>query len=310
MSNLDAAEKELAELESQLRQLSEEPVPSDVASPGPDTPPEPEPVKDADYWKAEYQKIEAVKNKRDKDLEKGLHTTLQEKSSLEKELESVRNKASEVDALKAEIERLRTNQVPEVMTLDPDFEDSYPDIAVQIKGIAARIQSTADQRLDELRKEITSQRDRIEAERKNAVVQEHFLNVQAVHADASEYFDPNKLGGAIQAWASSKAEVVENILNNPAAYKPQDVAWVISEFKKEVGLTTKHKPVTGDISIKTGHATQVSNQVESDELTGDEIKHYDRMLEKAKNISDPEKRSKALNDLERKLTNSMFKTHN
>ncbi len=308
--SLKSAEEELAELEAQLNALTKG-VPDEAATieevkvePEPEPEPEvvpDEPVKDANYWKAEYEKIEAVKNKRDKDLEKGLHTTLQVKSELEKELEAARAKAAEVDALKAEIERLRLSQTKGGITLEPEFEDAYPDIASQIKYAVAKVQTDAEQRVEELRKLISTQQERLENERKNAAVQEHFLSVQAVHPDASEYFDPTKLGGAIHAWAATKADVVESILSNPANFKPKDVAWVISEFKKETGLAVKPKvkPVTGDLSIKTGHATVVATDTDDDSLTENEIKNYDKMLEKARRTGD----TKKLSELERKMEN-------
>lgn len=338
-NHAEKADAALAELEAQLQALQtgvpEEPAPAateeaqqtpeaqtETVSSSPvvetetqeqTTAPDPEPTFDVDYW------MKKGKEKRDKELEAGMTKAFQEKKELEKALEAERSKATEIEALKAQIEELKASltkpaapavPAPE-LDLDPDFEENYPDVARQMKALAAKIAAQAAAPVQAVTAQLEEQRKREAAELQKAEAARHFATVQAAHPDAGKFFAEDGLCDAIHAWAETKAPVVRDILINPPSRPAEDLIWVLNEFKREAGLANqqkpKAKPVTGDLAIKTGSPTTPAPVTDPDFFTEQELKNYDSLFNKAMAIRDPELRRAKLLELDKKLTNTTYR---
>lgn len=286
---------------------SSEVVETETQNEVPASEPEPQPVLDVDYW------MKKGAEKRNKELESGMHKAFEEKKALGRELDETKAKLDEIQQLKAELEALKAKTLapspaptPSAdIAFDPTFEEEYPDVAAQLKKVLSQALPKATAPIQSVMAEIEAIKAKELESRAEAEVKAHFMAVSAQHPDAGKFFTDEALSGAVMAWADTKAPIYADILAQPIKYRPQDVAYVLSEFKKETGVAkpvVKAKPVTGDIAIKTGTPTTPSTSTNAEYLTDNELANYDKIMSGILRIRNEEEKHQKLAELERKMT--------
>ena len=294
IAEFEEAERKALEAQNQatvppLEPVEEVPVP--VATPVETAPVEttanPE-VKDIEYWKAEAER----NAKRRKDGERGLHEALAAKSHLSQELEATKQKVDEVSSLKAELEAIkslliskaeptRTTAVSD-FSLDPEFEETYPDIAQSIKKATASVKSEYEKRLEDINRKFEEDRKRVEEQEAKAFEARHFAEVKRLHPDAEDFIG-EKYGPALMQWIQTKPPVFAQVVSNPLNFTPQDVASIIAEFKKETGFNTASpKPASGDIGFKAGKTQAIAQPSTIQPLSNDEIRNFNTLFHNAR----------------------------
>jgi len=122
---------------------------------------------------------------------------------------------------------------------------------------------------------------------------QHFSEVKAIHPDAELFFS-NVLGPAFSEWASTQSPMIEKIATAPMSATSRDVAYVISQFKADTGLSkSASKPSLGDRVTKTMNAPSVHVEPKESKLLSDhDFKNIDNLL--VKNSDNPKEQARLL----------------
>lgn len=250
-----------AELDEQIKLLeaeANESVPDEAAAPEveapveaplPNDPPaEPEvkeaiPPEEADRLKGLVEKYKARAEKRDKDLERGLHTAIAEKKQLEEAKKQ----------LEAELEALR-NRVSTTVDEPIDEDDDFPEVTARVKPIRSELDMLKAE-LAELRKDRETFAKRQEEEAFRSAAERHFSEVSAKHKDAALFLgdDDSDERKAFLAWAEDQEPEYYEAATNAMSKSSAFVSRVLTEFKREIGLDKKvETPGLGDLAVKAG----------------------------------------------------------
>lgn len=302
IAEFEEAERKALEAQNQATVPAEPPVeeaPVPVVPPveaAPVNPPADPEVKDIEYWKAEAER----NAKRRKDGERGLHEALAAKSHLTQELEATKQKVDEVSSLKAELEAIKNLLVAKSepvrsasssseFSLDPEFEETYPDIAQTIKKATASVKSEYEKRLEDINRKFEEDRKRVEEQEAKAFEARHFAEVKRLHPDAEDFIG-EKYGPALMQWIQTKPPVFAQVVSNPLSFTPQDVASIISEFKKETGFNAAvQKPASGDIGFKAGKTQSIGQPSAIQPLNVDEMRNFNQLFHNAR-FNEPAKK--------------------
>lgn len=275
-------------------------VPGEAASKG-DKAKEAEVVKDVAY----YQNLAAAKakeaaeaqeraKKRDADLERGLHENIHKRKELESALEE---RDRQLEELKRKLEAKKLEDEPMVddeafNAFSEEFSDLAPHVKRLLEGVAhstverARLEAKrVKDELDAQRNELKTLIERAKSESAQADNGRHFAAVQAIVPDASQIFDPNGLLPAFNAWAEdSGVPLFSKVATAPPSFAPEDVAYVLKEFKKACGITEVPKPKPGDKLVKTGSESLPTDRAESDVFSQEQLSdpaYIDRLLQES-----------------------------
>ena len=250
-----------AELDERIKQLEAEAiesVPDDAATPEPeppvetplpnDPPAEPEvkeaiPPEEADRLKGLVEKYKARAEKRDKDLERGLHTAIAEKKQLEEAKKQ----------LEAELEALR-HRVPTTVDEPVDEDDDFPEVTARLKPVRSELDMLKAE-LAEMRKDRETFTKRQEEEAFRSAAERHFSEVSAKHKDAALFLgdDDSDERKAFLAWAEDQEPEYYEAATNAMSKSSAFVSRVLTEFKREIGLDKKvEAPGLGDLAVKAG----------------------------------------------------------
>jgi len=297
----DAANQTLQNAESK-KTSSEVDAKTVVKAPDPNT----DPVKDADYWikkskelEAEVDAARAVKQKRDHDLEVGLHGALQAKSKLEQERDTL---LAELNEKKAELTKINSSKPFELPGNILEEVGEFPEVQSAIVKAVSFANRQAEEKfnreLEAIKTKLQDATKSVETDKRAAFIAAHFAQVKAKHADAADYFDPEKLGGAIKVWAKeTQPPVVSRILDEAANFDPEDVVSVLENFKKAISAPGKKNPVPGDAASKLGHDAAPMNDGSEEYLTDEEMDNFDFLMSEAI-------RTKTLDDLLKRVENT------
>jgi hypothetical protein len=284
-------------------------IPSEVETKTttPEIPPKEEPVKDVEYYlkkskelEAEVEEARATKQKRDHDLEVGLHGALQAKSKLEQERDAL---VAELAIQKAENAKINSGKAFELPNDILAEADEWPEVQSAIRKAVAFANRQAEEKLSKKLEEVTSKLQdatkSVETDKQTAFRNVHFAQVQIKHADAADYFNPEKLYGAIRVWAKeTQRPVVTRILEAPTTFDPSDVIGVLDDFKKAIEVPGKKTLVPGDMASKVGHDGIPQPGGDSDEYISDEdMDNFDSLMSEAV-------RTGTLNELLKRVDNT------
>jgi hypothetical protein len=139
----------------------------------------------------------------------------------------------------------------------------------------------------------------LEAERQEAYKVRHELQVKAVHPDVADYFNPDKHAPALAEWVKSQPPMIGNVLNDPLAHTPEDVAFALTSFKNSIKTPAAKIPSLGDRVQSAKSITTVTEPSKQEYFSEDEMtdKHIETLLRNAK--SDPAKLEEIMDKYER-----------
>ena len=250
-----------AELDEQIKLLeaeANESVPDEAAAPEveapveaplPNDPPaktettEAIPPEEADRLKGLVEKYKARAEKRDKDLERGLHTAIAEKKQLEEAKKQ----------LEAELEALR-HRASTTVDEPVDEDDDFPEVTARLKPVRSELDMLKAE-LAEMRKDRETFTKRQEEEAFRAAAERHFSEVSAKHKDAALFLGDDDSDGrkAFLAWAEDQEPEYYEAATNAMSKSSAFVSRVLTEFKREIGLDKKvEAPGLGDLAVKAG----------------------------------------------------------
>ena len=250
-----------AELDEQIKLLeaeANESVPDNAAAPEVEAPVEAPlsndppaktetteaiPPEEANRLKDLVEKYKARAEKRDKDLERGLHTAIAEKKQLE---ETTKQLQAELEALRAS---RTTAPVAEV-----DEEDNFPEVTSRVKPVINQLEMLKAE-LAELRQDREALTKQREEELFQAQAARHFAEVTSKHPDANLFLgdDASEYRQAYLVWAEEQEPEYYEAATNPLSKSSKFVARTITEFKREIGMDKKvETPGLGDIAVKAG----------------------------------------------------------
>jgi len=298
---------ELMVLEEQIEAPAPEPAPAEPskeASPAPEPEAIPEPTKDPvpevapepslpemseetlDYWKAEAEKWK----KRKGDADRALSPAQQKAASMKKELKTKEEEWKEIAlSLKADLEELKKGLQREPVhtpafddsLISPEFEESYGDIAAELKREAGNLTKRTDTTLESRLAAIEERNKQLEREQllaqDTSYTANHYAQLKALHPDIDDFIDPNKKGTQLFDWASNKPSYVKDVVLNPLNYTPGDVSDVLNRFKKDKGVITK-KPSLGDVMVKANSVPNIQQPQEEEYLSDYEMKNFDSLM--------------------------------
>ena len=265
MSNPDRK----AEIEEQRKRLMAEAgsvdVPDDAAAQTPDPQPPPatteppasaaeqaEPPKadeapapeSVEKLKALVDQYKSRAEKRDKDLERGLHTTLAEKKKLEEEKRALEAEIAAIKAMKTAVTDVE---------LDDD-DDDLPEVTSRIKPVLGQVESLKRE-LEDLKRQQQETLKRREEEESMAFATRHFNTVREKHPDAALFLadDTSELRLAFLEWTQDKEPEYAEAATDALGKSPAFVARVLTEFKRDIGLDKKvESPLLGDLAVRAG----------------------------------------------------------
>ena len=250
-----------AELDEQIKLLeaeANESVPDNAAAPEVEAPveaplPNDPPVKtetteaippeEANRLKDLVEKYKARAEKRDKDLERGLHTAIAEKKQLEEAKKQ----------LEAELEALR-HRAPTTVDEPVDEDDDFPEVTARLKPVRSELDMLKAE-LAEMRKDRETFTKRQEEEAFRSAAERHFSEVSAKHKDAALFLgnDDSDERKAFLAWAEDQEPEYYEAATNAMSKSSAFVSRVLTEFKREIGLDKKvETPGLGDLAVKAG----------------------------------------------------------
>lgn len=261
-------------------------VPADAANAETEKPQNTEPVKDLAYYQKLAEEMakkaadaEAIKQKRDADLERGLHEKISESKRLQAELEDRDRKLEELQRALGSKNVEEAFDSEAVASLDEEFPDLSPHVKKMLSTALAKQNQTFEHKLKAYEESVSQVVSKLKQEEAAANANIHFAQVKAKVEDAEKYFDANGLGSVIRAWASDgKPGYFAKVLSAPTSFDPSDVAYVISEFKKECHTNPPIAPKAGDSLVKVGHESSPTTSQESQTATEYEWDHFDEIL--------------------------------
>ena len=201
------------------------------------------PPEEANRLKDLVEKYKARSEKRDKDLERGLHTAIAEKKKLEETTKQ----------LQAELEALRTSRKTAAVE-EVDEEDDFPEVTSRVKPVLNQLEMLKAE-LAELRQDREALTKQREEELFQAQAARHFAEVTSKHSDANLFLgdDASEYRQAYLVWAEEQEPEYYEAATNPLSKSAKFVARTITEFKREIGMDKKvETPGLGDIAVKAG----------------------------------------------------------
>lgn len=242
-----------------------------------------------DYWKKKGEELAPKDDHSGQDKLNADDATDDHKKALKEENESLRKR---LEALEEQFKKsTHREEQPE-----DDYDDvlaytreNFPELEKRIerseKLAAVRAKKELEEALAERLRPFEELKSKTEAQIKEdknrAFEARHFAEVQAAHPDAADYFDSSKLGKAFMAWAQTQPKLIGNAALYPLSSESADVVYVLSQFKKDTGISKK-KPALGDMASsvgKSGVRAEVKPSVEL--LTDFEMRNIDKLLANA-----------------------------
>lgn len=221
---------------------------------------------DAEQWK-----------KRRKDAEKGLTEMGQERAELKKQVDELR---TQIEALKAQ---------PTVSTESPLDWEGFDDIGNKVEQRLGMLENRLESKLQETMRLLEQEREKAKEIEFRTKAEEHYAKVASVHSDASDFFNPeHEMNAVLLGWAQTQAPEYLETVENPISRSPQFVSRMLSELKRDLGMTkAKAKPDLGDIAVKKG-ATVVAPAAkqEVDVFTDEELASLPRLIASARGNQD------------------------
>ena len=239
---------------------------------------------DIEYWKKKGDELEkSVKPEGQPEVAASVASKVDEKLK------------SENDELKKRLEALEAlvNKSKEKSSDEEDDEDilaytreNFPELERRIakseKLAAERAKKEVEETLAERLKPLEDLRSKNEEDKQRVIAARHFSEVQAAHSDAADYFDDTKLGKAFKAWAQTQPKLVSSAALYPLSNDSSDVAYVLSQFKREAGLEKRKAPATGDLASSVGKTgLKAAKQERSNLLSDTEIRNIDKLMSAA-----------------------------
>ena len=217
-------------------------------------------VKGVDYYLnlARQREEEAAKwEKRKSDGDRYIKQLEQDRLAIQKERDAI---VLKIDSLEQLVKTLSENKIVQQEPED-EIDTSYPEISQKIRKSNAALEARLRRENEERLRVIEERNKRIEAEaeerNKQLAVQTHYMQVKTLHPDVDDFLSPTKLGPALVEWANTQPSIFANIVSNPIAYKAEDVAYVLSQFKTQTGYQAVKKPSLGDLATKVTASTRV-----------------------------------------------------
>ena len=222
---------------------------------------------------AKYKEEAEQWKKRRKDAEKGLTEMGQERAELKKQ----------VDELRSQIESLKIQ--PTISTESPLDWEGFDDIGNKVEQRLGLLKNEMETKLQETMRLLEQERQKAKDIEFRTKAEEHYAKVASVHPDASDFFNPeHEMNAVLLGWAQTQAPEYLEAVENPVGRSPQFVSRMLSELKRDIGMTkTKAKPDLGDIAVKKG-ATTVSPAAkqEVDVFTEEELAALPRLIANAR----------------------------
>lgn len=280
----------VAEPEPQPAEVANEPEPEPIQEPTPEPVPEPvapvEEVQDVEYWKKQAE----TWKKRKADADRALTPAQQEAARLRKE---EKDREDALAQLRNEIESLKQQQKAKPEPVEPDelvdeeFESNYPDIAAKLRAIeklAKERTSRAEAKAKELEDFLAKQKQEDEQRQATEYANRHYAETKKLIPDIDDFVNPDKLGTPLVAWGQSQPEYILDVINNPLAYRPADIAHVVNTFKASTGMiagkpAATKKPSLGDIVTKATTAPpSIPEPQDTEYLSEEEFANIDDLM--------------------------------
>ena len=245
--------------------------PAETTVPPKEDKPEETAQEDVSKLKELVERYKQRAEKRDKDLERGLHSTLAEKKKLEEDKK----------ALESEIAALKASKIAPDPIVDEE-EDDFPEVSQRIKPVLGEVERLKLE-LAELRKQQEANRKRAEEEEAMAYATKHFNAVREKHPDAALFLadDSSELRLALLEWVQDKEPEYAEAATDALGKSPAFVARVLTEFKRDIGLDKKvESPSLGDLAVKPGAPAKpapVKNE-DTDVFTAEELENVSNLL--------------------------------
>lgn len=317
---IPAPVSKVVETETQVQEPVVEPPPFEEP-PAPVTE-APRPAEDqgVEYWK---QQAETWK-KRKGDADRALTPAQQEAARLRKAQDELTHKYDErLSSIETLLKQMVQAKSVLPVDLDPmdEVDSQYPDIARKIKATALLSAQSVEERLrkemEERTRQIEERSKRIEEasvqERQHLYAESHFAQLKAIHKDAEDFFSETKLGPALVEWAKTQPPALQNVIQYPLDHTPQDVGYVISQFKNATRYAAPKpvKPSLGDLAVKANSATQVKLPDPELDVFPSNVteKDIDAQMRKLNNLykTDPKKLSESMDELIAKWERTVIK---
>lgn len=265
---------------------------------------------DIEYWKKQAE----TWKKRKGDADRALTPAQQEASRLRKAQDELTQKYDErLSSIETLLKQMvQTKSQPNV-ELDPmdEIDSQYPDIARKIKATALISAQSVEERLrkemDERTRQIEERSKRMEEEsvqeRQKLYAESHFAQLKAIHKDAEDFFSETKLGPALVEWVKTQPPALQSVVQYPLDHTPQDVGYVISQFKNATRYTPPKpvKPSLGDLAVKANSTTQVRQPDPEPDVFPSNFteKDIDAQMRRLNNLfkNDPKKMDEAMDAL-------------
>ena len=275
-NKLAEIEKELAALEAAEAQAAStmeaepkeeaEVVEGAVSHAELDTQQEEEPAQLAEL-RAEAEKWKEKATKRDADVSMAFQDRAEFRKKLEERDAVIDDLKAKLEAISTQIENKKAVLVDADLDVDPEFESEFPDLSGYAKKVAASAASKALEKAAALEAKL-NEINAIQAKRVAEDSLTSYRNaVESEHPDFEEFVS-GRYSELIGVWANrpGKPKIVASIIQNPTAYDPSDLAYVLHQFKAENGIASgkkqavaAKKPAPGDVAVSTGSKAKVDD---------------------------------------------------
>ena len=137
---------------------------------------------------AKFKEEAEAAAKRKKEMEAGMTKAFQESAEYKKAL---KERDDELARLKAELDNARIQK--ETEQLDSSLWEGYDDIGKAVKAELARERARILAEVEEAKRIATEEREALLKQAEQRKMEEHFARVAAVHNDAADFFNPERI---------------------------------------------------------------------------------------------------------------------